>query len=829
MIEVNQAIFGEGRDHGHSLLGSSYANDLFANQISGFTDLVDRPANGVLSEPIIRGFVIKEHFLLVKSFPDPTGRLGRVFSHALIISQNDYTKVKDITDLLRFHLKEIDKDSKIDVIRYADSPPDRTFSTSNRIRIATDAVVNHADYDNTIVWAGEFDYWNWIGAIWPQLPPQVKLNTRIGNAFNARNVNKATLNLLVIPLELKSNWLRENCKVVDDQLPPSGEQKLQNYLLGLIQDNPELTSIIVDLEPTIAELDDLRILDKYAATYVNIDTKSSFKELLMLADLVSRYNPNPKSARKGKLKILTALGKHIPNISANEFLLLQHQTWIGYDAAEAKDTVGVSVRQWLDTNLFPDTPEIEKSRIAITALKTPEKKWWHNQLTDYITYSLSSWKSKYSPVIWNWFESDPNSVRDIVKLLPNNAEKDLVNTLPDIDKILGETIITVAIEKKWFHLLGMTAIVQYQSKKAFGLILASGGKYLDLEILRKMSNKIRDEVFVLDASEINDPRLTDIAADHIAGKKTLKNKIDISKSGWQQIWLQSIRKGSNAWDGIEDPSSVLFKIMDHLLAGLGFNSTLINEIGKGPYGSLKNYENRRSVWTILPEDQQPPFLTSTLIDILKDFDAGKTQLNTLEKPLLDFLNSRAMIETIVVSSDLAITAKLAVLSQSKKITEDDAKKLVSSPFTHQDAEKFGAMILSNSWKDIAGNLFGIRDKRSDLAPALKECSGLLGFGERLILAASGYGSKLVSQTEFWGVLLSKGTDLYPDGPNQNGLWERSGGRRSDLHSNGSGKQIWNNAIGHIKSGGSPRPEDLLNKMIEDFSYDDSLKQLRKIT
>ena len=42
------------------------------------------------------------------------------------------------------------------------------------------------------------------------------------------------------------------------------------------------------------------------------------------------------------------------------------------------------------------------------------------------------------------------------------------------------------------------------------------------------------------------------------------------------------------------------------------------------------------------------------------------------------------------------------------------------------------------------------------------------------------------------------------------------------------KQIWNNAIGHIKSGGSPRSEDLLNIMIEDFSFDDSLKQLKKI-
>jgi hypothetical protein len=172
---------------------------------------------------------------------------------------------------------------------------------------------------------------------------------------------------------------------------------------------------------------------------------------------------------------------------------------------------------------------------------------------------------------------------------------------------------------------------------------------------------------------------------------------------------------------------------------------------------------------------------------------------------------------------------LDLLSQLKSITEGEVNQLVmSNTFTHQAAEKFGAMILSNSWKVIADNIFKMRHQRSDLNPALKICSKLLGFLDRLSLAASGYDANLVSRVEFWEVLLRKGTDLYPEGPNQHGLWERSGGKRSDLHNNGSSKQIWNNAIGHIKSGGSPRPEDLLNTMIEDYSFDNSLKQLKKI-
>jgi hypothetical protein len=829
MIEIHQAIFGEGRDRGHSLLKSSYSNDLFANQISGFTDLVDRPANGVLSSPITRGFVVKESFLLIKSFPDAAGRRGRVFSHALIITKNDYAKIKDVTDLLQFHLGEIDKDAKTDAIQYSNTPPNRISSKSNRIMNATDAVINHIDFNNAIVWAGEVDYWQWISAIWPQLPIAVKLNINIGNAFSARNLNYTTLNLLTIPPDLKSNWLKEKCKIIDDQLPLTEETKLHEYLLGTVEDNTDLAYIISKLEPKIDELDDLRIFNKYAPIYKEINTNPNFRDLLMLADLISRYNANIKSAHIGKLKILTALAKKIADVPADEFLLLQHQTWDGYDPESVKNTIGVSVLKWLEANLYHDTPTIEKSRIAVTALRTQKKKWWHKYLTDYITTSLKKWQPLYSSVVWGWFKVDANAANEIIPILPNHAENDMVSALPNLDKILGEIVIAAAREKKWLNLLGMSAITLYSSKKAFELILSADGQILDVETLKKMASKVKDEDFVFYASEINDSRLSDIAANYILIKEALKKKIEISSRGWQEIWLQSIKKGSSAWNGIENPSTVLFKIMDHLIDGLNFDDSLLKELSCGNHSSLKDYANRKSIWRILSENQRISFLTTTLIDIIKDVNAGKTQVNTLEQPLLDCFESKLMVDYIIKTADLSITTKLDLLRYSKKFNEDDAKQLIASnSFTQDAAQKFGIMILSKDWRKVADNLYNIRGHRVDLKPALMDCSELLGLWERLYLAASGYDTKSISQSEFWDLLLKKVTVLYPDGPNQNGLWERSGGERSDLHNHGSGKQIWGNAIGHIKKGGSPRPKDLLNKMIEDYSFDDSLKQLKQV-
>jgi hypothetical protein len=828
MIEIHQAIFGEGRDHGHSLLKSSYSNDLFASQISGFTDLVDRPASGVLAEPIVRGFMVKENFLLIKSFPDATGRRGRVFSHALILTKADLNKVTDITSLLQFHLDHINKDAKTEIIRYDNNHPVHNSVHSNRVLNATEALINHVDYNNTIVWVGEADYWLWISLIWPQLPLNVKYNIKIGNAFSARNLNYSTLNLLTIPPDLKSNWLKDKCMLVDDQLPVGKETKLQTYLLGSVESNTELSLITSDLELKITELDDLRIFDKYAHIYGEINSKSEFKDLLMLADLVSRYNPNPKSAFPGKLKILKALAKAIENASANDFILLQHQTWNGYESSSIKDTIGVSIKNWLDANLYSNTPTIDKSRIAVTALSTQKKKWWHDYLTDYIIGSLKKWHTTFSTIIWSWFKADANTANQIIPMLPEYAQDDLTSTLPNLDKISGEKIIFAVKEKKWFNLFGMIAIELYPSKKAFELMLSLGGHDLDVEILKKMAVKVRDIDFISQSSEINDFRLLDIAADYIVSKEALKKRMDISSEGWQQIWLKSIKKGASAWNGIENPSSILFKIMDHLGSGLHFDEFLLKELSRDN-SSLKQYSNRKSIWGILPANLRIPFLTATLIDILKDVNAGKVQLNTLEQPLTECFSSKEIVNYIIITSDLSITTKLDLLPFCRKFNEDDMIILINNnTFTQETAKTIGTMTLSNKWQKVANNLFNLRGQRQDLLPALNECTGLLGFWDRLYLATSGYSSTLISQSEFWDVMFNKCVALYPDGPNQNGLWERSGGERSDLHANGSGKHIWQHAITHIKKGGLPHPIDLLNKMTEDYGFDNSLKQLKQI-
>src|SRR6202000_465739 len=155
MIEIQQAIFGEGRDRGHALLASSFPTDTIPNQISGFTDLVDRPRDGELTQPVTRGLFAKDHFLLIRSFPDSSGRQGRVFSHALILKKDDSLKVQDISLLLPFLMDRVDKQAELKTIKYENLGAVRIGVHSDADRVAVMGLIDHVSFDNTIVWLDE--------------------------------------------------------------------------------------------------------------------------------------------------------------------------------------------------------------------------------------------------------------------------------------------------------------------------------------------------------------------------------------------------------------------------------------------------------------------------------------------------------------------------------------------------------------------------------------------------------------------------------------------------------------------------------------------------
>jgi len=83
----------------------------------------------------------------------------------------------------------------------------------------------------------------------------------------------------------------------------------------------------------------------------------------------------------------------------------------------------------------------------------------------------------------------------------------------------------------------------------------------------------------------------------------------------------------------------------------------------------------------------------------------------------------------------------------------------------------------------------------------------------------------VSHEEKWHALEEVTADLYPTGPDHDGLWSRAGGRHADLQSVGSGRTRWRDAIGQVRHGNGPHPAQLLREMSRDYPNNDQLRRL----
>ncbi|WP_194822199.1 effector-associated domain EAD1-containing protein [Micromonospora sp. S-DT3-3-22] len=78
-------------------------------------------------------------------------------------------------------------------------------------------------------------------------------------------------------------------------------------------------------------------------------------------------------------------------------------------------------------------------------------------------------------------------------------------------------------------------------------------------------------------------------------------------------------------------------------------------------------------------------------------------------------------------------------------------------------------------------------------------------------------------------LAAVGRELYPDGPQQEGLWERAGGDASRLLSSGTGATRWWHATGLLQQGGGGKQittNSLVAVMAEDYPGNSRLQQLR---
>ncbi len=827
MIFIHQAIYGEvqGKTSGHGMLAASDENNELFRRVSGYTDLADRPEGGVLSNPIDRGFFAEDHFLLIKTFPDksPGLRSGRVFSHALFIPKADLHRVGNLSNLFQYHLPSIRKEAKMSPLEYQ---PQEATTTIGAVDGREAAAINAFLKNQRFVWLGEEGFWEWVARIWPKLPAKVKHILKIGAAFNPSYVKDENVSLLYIPEDAKTLWERHSFEVIGTDESQTLRSSAANWLAGDAIKAAPFKTLLDDFSPIIDSIETLDRLEHYGKAYLHIDKDTGLNNLLVLANFISKVSPSEGVGIKGKNRLMIAILQAIPNAPINMLIALIYQNWKGFP--DAKTSASDALGDWLTKNLLEGKRANECGVVLAKALEAEKKNWWVRTVLGYANSRLKKRKSSDASILWQWMRKEPVLIAQHTSWLPGDAENELTQKIPKLETAVAEAVLQMAEKKDWLVLHAKVAAQIFSAEKAIKAQIRIDTDEDHTIALQALSESIKESSFVSVAAKHTDARLHRIAGKLIAENSKLLEDIDIVSEGWQKCWKAAIEQGSEVWSGISNPQQTLFQILDHLLAGNSFSQTLLNAVSIGKYSSLKDYPKRASIWPELPEKARSEFISATLVDMVDDLISNKLAYTGLESELKTGMLSRKAQHNIISSSAIPLTNKLRLFDVLPGLKEYHAQQLINeNHFLPERAEELGRLVSKNSWRTLVDELYDNRLHRTDLLPALLQCSHLLGIWKRFTLSASGLKGDAISSKEWWDEFLEAAFELFPSGPEQGGLWFSAGGDLSQLCTTGTGRYKWSLAVQILRNNGKPTLKNLLSKMRDTYSENEKLKKLQE--
>ena len=297
----------------------------------------------------------------------------------------------------------------------------------------------------------------------------------------------------------------------------------------------------------------------------------------------------------------------------------------------------------------------------------------------------------------------------------------------------------------------------------------------------------------------------------------------------QAIWREALAIDSNSWRGPANPATAFHTILDGLLDKGEADPTLLDRLSNTPLADLGSYPRRSEVWSHIARVSRRNLLAATASGWLRSAYSTEVPFvpeDTLQSAILENDEFDPTLDELMPDRIGAVVGIVSVLDgydERRFLRLIDDMTLHTSSLTRADAEAIGRLILEREWENAAADIVGrYKIGRRDLRPTLSTCRRMIGFWDRYTLDL-----EAVPKSEKWQFLESLATELYPGGPDDQGLWERAGGKDADLPSKSDGRTRWGKAMRDMRNGRGPAPSALLADMKEDFPNNEQIGRLVK--
>ena len=393
-----------------------------------------------------------------------------------------------------------------------------------------------------------------------------------------------------------------------------------------------------------------------------------------------------------------------------------------------------------------------------------------------------------------------------------------------LDEAAAEALVTPALSRGWLRLHGALLSASCFPPDAARRQVAVDTVPSFVEGLRSALRHATPAEVVECALEIEDPRMPPLAGEAVANDPGLLAALELTAIEAQAIWREALAIDCESWRGPADPAATFHSILDRLLDGGETDPLLIERLSETPIADLGSYPRRTELWSRVSGVTLANLLAATANGWLRRVAGGRVPFvpeHDLQSIMLENEDLEPTLDALIperVGTAVRIVASLDRYDERRfqRLIERTMSRTTS--LATPDAEGIGRLVLERKWEDAASDLVARYESgRRDLEPTLRACNDTLGVWKRILL-----GLIPVPEKERWRAFEDLATELYPAGPDEEGLWERAGGNDADLSRSGNGRMRWRKALQKMRKGRGPTPSALLAAMMEDFPNNERL-------
>ncbi len=801
---IHQSIYGEV-DRAWALIRTSQADNTFAKNIALKTDLQEQTI-GTVWQPSIRGFLIDDCFLILKTFEDNTKgvRRGRKFSHVLMLNASDISKLNSIKPLFDFLTKTVDKDLQLNPIDFEipESKQDQQKIVDTRLQKMIYGYIQIKEYRNKILWMGQNSFETAVDELWKLLTLPERRTFTFGVTFNNDPKDNQGINLFAVPDSVANRFIKtENFVVNKNEV-----FKPLSLLEKILQGDEEAIVRIQNFEK-VSQCNQLsraeiNIVEKGIDTFEQVDSISDLKKLNTLSHLIAKYSPEESSGADFKKKLLKRIIKQLDNTTYRELSILRiFKVSSFYNSQKMLEEY---LRGFIQKKIFSIKGTKADLIDFFEKLNTESDNWWDLVMVDELQAFISNINSKKVKIIFKWIIEIPNLLQRLSTFLdPSHDVEDLfINCLPaKINKQLWDEISSLCLEKSWFKFYALLLIKKYTMEQSLTELLkvdVDENYYFGINVIidKKTPKSIVDYTVVK-----GDIRMVKICGQLCHEYPTLLQNLDPFNENWQQIWIEAINCGNLVIEGINNPQDIVFALLDGLLEQKQIPEFLILKISESEFGSLINYSNYNQLWKLIDGPIKKNFLYKTSTALLEELSKNPSFSIPNDPVLEEYISGKGISDYLYynrnnIKSVIPLFERFTHLSD---LNLEDYLKNYSSNIDAINAKQLGQLIMKRRFDYSASVIYKKTSRHNNWRFALAECHPVLDLYTRGKIAFFGLIDKVhITTDEWWDAVHDVLTDLYSNGNSLSTIWKKSGGKESDLLIVGSSADVWSDILLKLK-------------------------------